>query len=147
MASSTRSDAGGESRTLRWRSHPLVEDFRRSMLLIAVMFAVCAAVHVGFGGLAYAVLAAGFLVVSLSSYFIPAWYELDEDGAAVRFLGRTRRMAWREVRRVDVQRAGVFLSPFDAPSRLDSFRGMFLRFAGNADEVVSFVESQVAAGR
>lgn len=145
MASSTPSDAVVDKRALRWRSHPLMEGFRRSVLLIAVMLAVIASVHVGFGGLGYALLAAVFLAVSLSSYFLPAWYELDGDGAALRFLGRTRRLAWRDVRRVDVRKDGVHLSPFDAPSRLDPFRGLFLRFSGNADEVVSFVESQVAA--
>jgi len=81
------------------------------------------------------------------SYFLPTWYELDADGVAVRFLGRTRWVAWTEVRRTQVHGEGVQLSPFERPSRLESFRGTFLRFAGNRDEVVSFVKGQVAAHR
>ena len=147
MEPEATSDAEDAAKTMRWRSYPLVEDFRRSTLLIATMLLVCASVQAGFGGFGYAVLAAVFMAISLSSYFLPSWYELDDDGAAVRFLGRTRRLGWREVRRVDVRRDGVHLSPFEAPSRLDPFRGLVLRFAGNADEVTRFVESQVAAHR
>ena len=133
--------------TLRWRSHPIVDDYPRSVLLVTVVLAACVAVHMAFGGAGYALLAAAFFAVSLGRYFLPTDYELDQDGAAVRFLGTVRRVRWEDVRRVAVHDEGVQLSPFERPSRLESFRGTFLRFAGNADEVVSFVESQVAAHR
>jgi len=122
-----------------------VDDYPRSLLLLAVACAACVGVHFAFGGLGYALVAAVLLGCSLARYFAPTWYELDEAGVAVRFLGHSRMVPWGEVRRVLVHREGVHLSPFERPSRLDSFRGTFLRFAGNADEVVSFVESQVAA--
>ena len=147
MEPEATSDAQDAAETLRWRSLPVVDDFPRSALLIGVVVAVCVGVHVSFGGLGYALLAAAFLAVALGRYFLPTWYELDGDGVAVRFLGRTRRVAWSEVRRTQVHREGMQLSPFEQPSRLESFRGTFLRFAGNRDEVVSFVESQVAAHR
>ena len=130
--------------TLCWRSHPVVDDYPRSVLLIAIVAAVCVGAHVAFGGVAYAVLAAAFLAVSLRSYFLPTWVELDEAGVRLRFLGRTRAVAWGEVRRVDVHKEGVHLSPFPELSRLDSFRGTFVRFAGNADEVERFVRRRVA---
>jgi len=149
--------------TLSWRSHPVVDDYPRSLLLVAIVVAVCVGVWVSFGGLGYAVLAAAFLMGSLVRYFVPTHYELGDAGVAVRFLGHTRRVSWPEVRRVAVHREGVFLSPFERPSRLDSFRGTFLRFAcGDKrpacrkwckraacthDEVVSFVQGQRAAVR
>jgi hypothetical protein len=114
---------------------------------VAASVAVCVAAGVGFGGAGYALLAAAMLAVSLARYFLPTWYELGEAGVAVRFLGRVRAVPWSQVQRVATHREGVFLSPFERPSRLDPFRGTFLRFAGNADEVVSFVESRVAAHR
>lgn len=137
-------EAGAVSDTLRWRSLPLVDDYPRSLVLIATVAAVCTGAHFAFGGVVYALLAAAFLAVSLRSYFLPTWVELDEAGVRLRFLGRTRAVAWDEVRRVDVHREGVHLSPFPEPSRLDSFRGTFVRFAGNAEEVERFVRRKVA---
>ena len=132
---------------LAWRSHPVVDDFPRSLFLVAVAAAVCVGVGLSFGGAGYGLLAAALLFGSLARYFLPASYELDAVGVTVRFLGRTRRVHWSEVRRVAVFRQGVHLSPFERPSALDPFRGTFLRFAGNADEVVIFVERQMAAHR
>jgi hypothetical protein len=132
---------------LRWRSHPVVDDYPRSLLLVAAVVAVCVGVWISFDSAGYAALAAAFLAGSLARYFAPTDYELDGDGASVRFLGHLRRVGWGAVRRFFVAHEGVQLSPFERPSRLESFRGTFLRFAGNRDEVVRFVEAQVAAHR
>lgn len=133
--------------TLRWRSHPVADDYPRSLLLVALVVAISVGVWISFDGIGYALLTAGLLVGSLARYFAPTWYVGDEAGVSVRFLGWNRVVRWGDVRRVLAHRDGVFLSPFERPSRLDAYRGMFLRFAGNADEVVSFVERQVAAHR
>jgi len=135
------------ARSLSWRSLPVADDFPRSLLLVGAVAASCVAVGVAFGGAGYALLAAALLGASLARYFAPTRYVLDERRAAARFLGHTRGVAWGEVRRVTRHREGVHLSPFERPSRLDSFRGTFLRFAGNGEEVVRFVESQMAASR
>ncbi len=133
--------------SLRWRSHPVVDDYPRSLGLIAVVTAVCVGVWVSFDGIGYALLAMAFLVGSLVRYFVPTHYELDAAGVSVRFLGHVRRVPWGQIRRFAVRREGVQMSPFERPSRLEAFRGTFVRFAGNRDEVVSFVEGQMAAHR
>ena len=130
---------------LCWRSHPLVDDTPRSVLLVGLLTGASVAAGVAFGGVGYAVIAAVVLCGSMGRYLLPTRFELDGSGAASSFLGHRRVMPWEAVQRVSVHREGVHLSPFDRPSRLDSFRGTFLRFAGNADEVVSFVEAQTAA--
>lgn len=132
---------------LRWRSHPVVDDYPRSLLLVAAVMAVCVGVWASFDGIGYAAIAAAFLLGSLARYLVPTRYELDAAGVSVRFLGHGRSVAWAAVRRVGVHPEGVQLSPFERASRLEAFRGIFLRFAGNRDEVVSFVERQMAAHR
>jgi hypothetical protein len=129
-------------RTLRWRSWPLTENLPRSILRVALFLGLCALVGVGFGGWEYALLAMVLVGLSLLRFFLPTTYVLDEQAATARVLGPARKLPWSQVRRVGVGPAGVFLSPFERPSRLDSFRGMFLRFAHNADEVTSFVRKQ-----
>lgn len=129
---------------LRWRSHPLVDDYPKSILLAVAILGTCAAATLCFGGVTYGVLAALMLAVSLSRYLLPTEFVLDGQGVEACFLGQTQRMAWSQVRRVSVRAKGVYLSPQRAPSRLDSFRGVQLRFAKNNDEVVRFVESKVS---
>jgi len=133
---------GGESEALRWRCCPLADEFPRSLVFVATFVGVVVAVRLAFGGFAYALLAAGLLAASLARYFLPTAFRLDDAGVTVRFLGRARRLPWEQVRRVSVQPTGVFLSPSEGLSRVDSFRGMFVRFGGNADEVVRFVRSK-----
>jgi len=130
--------------TLRWRSWPLVDDYPRSLGFVAAFVGACLVVGVAFGGPGYGLLAAALLSVSLARYYLPTTFELDDRGATVRLLGSARKMAWPEVRRAQTRPDGVYLSPFDRPSRLESFRGLFLRYAGNAEKVVSFVGSKVA---
>ncbi|HUT32087.1 MAG TPA: hypothetical protein VNE39_01290 [Planctomycetota bacterium] len=132
---------------LRWRSHPVVDDYPRSLLLVAAVIALCVGVWVSFDSVGLAALTVAVLAGSLARYFVPTDYELDGSGASVRFLGHLRRVGWGDVRRFFVAPEGVQLSPFERPSRLESFRGTLLRFAGNRDEVVRFVEDQVAARR
>ncbi len=131
--------------TIRWQSRPIADDFPVSLLLVAACVGACAGAAVAFGGLLYAGLAAVVLGVSLARYFLATDYEMDEQGVTVRYFGQSRTVPWSKVRRVTVGPKGVYLSPFEKASRLDSFRGTLLRFAGNAEKVVEFVDGQVAS--
>jgi len=133
------------SDVLEWRSWPLRDDVPKSWLLVAVVVAVCVGVGFSFEGAGYGLIAALILGVGLSRYFLATHYCLDETGVSARFLGQTQRMVWDDVQRVLVHREGIHLSPFPKPSRLDSFRGVFLRFAANADEVTRVVERYTKA--
>ena len=139
MSQPTTTPNPSSNAAVNWRSWPLVDEAPRSFLLVGVTIAACVLVGVAFGGAWYGVVAVVLLAVALGRYFLPTWFEVNESGVAVRFCGQTRHMNWSKVGRIIVQEAGVFVSPFAMPSRLDSFRGVFLRFTGNADEVVAFV--------
>ena len=120
----------------------MADEWPGSLAKVAVVAAMCAAAGVAFGGAGYALLAAAFLVLSLARFFLPSRFVLDAAGVTRRSAGGRGQLAWSQVRRVVVGQAGVFLSPFERPSRLDSFRGLFLPFAGNAAEVTEFVRGK-----
>ena len=120
----------------------MADEWPGSLAKVAVVAAMCAAAGVAFGGAGYALLAAAFLVLSLARFFLPSRFVLDAAGVSRRSAGGRGQLAWSQVRRVVVGQAGVFLSPFERPSRLDSFRGLFLPFAGNAAEVTEFVRGK-----
>ena len=131
--------------SVRWQSHPVVDDYPRSIMAVAIIAAVCFAVYAAFQSVGYVLLSVVVLGASLSRYFLPTDYELDDQGISVRFLGKRRRTAWDEFHRYDRHKDGLFLSPFEERSRLDSFRGTFLRFRRNAEEVTGFVERKIQA--
>ena len=128
---------------LVYRSLPLRDDYPRSLALPAIVAAIAAGVGVSFGSAGWAVFAAGVLGISLARYFFPTEYRLDAEGVRVRFLGQVRARRWAEVRGVYPHGDGVHLSPFASPSRLDPFRGIYVRFAGNREAVLEVVGAHV----
>jgi hypothetical protein len=87
-----------------------------------------------------------FVLFSLSSFLFPTAYRLTEDLVEVRSLGVARVRPWTEMRRMTVDRTGVFLSPFERRSWLEAYRGVRLLFGGNRDQVVAFVEARLKSG-
>src|SRR6185436_8912356 len=97
----------------------------------------------GTGDLVLGVATPLFVLVSLSSFLFPTAYRLTEDLVEVRSLGVARVRPWTEMRRMTVDRTGVFLSPFEKRSWLEAYRGVRLLFGGNRDQVVAFVEARL----
>ena len=129
---------------LRWEDHPLrSESPARSAALAGLIVASALAASVGFGHWLYGAFSLAVLTLSVSRYLFPTHYELDGVGVASRHLGVGRSRCWDEFRRVEERADGLFLSPFEGPRRLDAFRGVFLRFHQNREEVVYFVRHHV----
>lgn len=132
---------------LAWTAHPLrQEPACKSAALGALIFGFSTLAAVSLGGAVYGLVSLLALAGATASYLLPTRYILDERGAAWRQL-TWRRRSWSTFRRVDRHADGVFLSPFPRPSRLDSFRGVFLRFGPDVDagEVVALARARVPA--
>ncbi len=87
----------------------------------------------------FAIAALWMVFSATADYLLPIRYEADEMG--IRQKGWSPRlMRWERVRRVVWGEQGVLLSPFEKPSRLDAFRGIFLWYGDHADEVRALVE-------
>ena len=53
---------------------------------------------------------------------------------------------WSDFRSFYADRNGVLLSPFARPSRLENFRGVYVRFGrSNRDEIRDFIRRKVRA--
>jgi hypothetical protein len=68
---------------------------------------------------------------------------LYAGGLESRFLGMTRRFTWDQFRSYYPDRNGVLLSPFVRPSRLENFRGFYLRFDGQSEDVLRVVKERI----
>lgn len=136
--------SGGADETLRWTSFPLRDELPRSLLLPSIVLGSSVAATFAFGHVLYGFASLLALGIATRRYLAPTVYTLDADGARASFLGVSEQRRWSEVRGVYRHANGLFLSPFPEPSRLDSFRGLFLRYRGNREEVERFVAARTA---
>lgn len=132
---------------LSWSAWPARE--RPFAAAVLVVSAVVLGVLVGRGtqDMVLAVAAPLFILVSVSSWLLPTFYRLTDETLEVRSLGVTRVRPWSEMRRMSVDDAGVFLSPFERKHWLEAYRGVRLLTGGNRDQVVAFVEAKLAGAR
>jgi len=128
---------------LEWRCHPVR---RRPIVSAAVtLFIVLVVVSVFYAtdSRAFAVLALVVMLLSLAKFYFPTDFKLTADDVTVKTTTQTLVKHWSQYRSFYPDKNGVLLSPFPEPSRLENFRGLYLMFAGNRDEVVSFVAAHI----
>ena len=142
-AAEKRAGSGG----LSWSAWPAKDHPFRALVLLASLTVLGVLVRQGTHDAVLAVAGPLFVLLSVSSWLLPTGYRLTEQALEVRSLGVTRVRPWSEMRRMSVDEAGVFLSPFERKNWLDAYRGVRLLTGGNRDQVVAFVEAKLAAGR
>ena len=140
-AAKARSGAGLSWSAWPARVHPL-----RAAVVIAALVVLGVLVKQATHDTVLAVAGPIFVLLSLSAWLLPTTYRLTEEALEVRSLGVTRVRPWSEMRRMEVDETGIFLSPFERRHWLDAYRGVRLLTGGNRDQVVAFVEAKLAAG-
>jgi len=103
------------------------------------------AVYWNIGSILLTMIAAILLLGSLTSFFLPTTYTIDKSGASLKRWLFNRNIGWDRVRSVSDERGGLFLSPFPMKSRLENFRGLFLPYRDNREEVIAQVRNYVPA--
>ena len=117
------------------RSHPA-----RTIVSVAFICFATAAGCLAVGPYVAALVAAA-LTASLADYLFPVRYVITRDKASCKSLLNRAEIRWADVKRCYLDNCGVKLSPLDRVSRLEAFRGVYLRFASNKDEVIETVKS------
>jgi hypothetical protein len=128
---------------LRWSIHPVKRSTKISVLVTIFVLAVWFLVYLTTFSLLLTMLSVVIMLGSLSPFFLPTYYELDEKRIKVRFFFNTKEREWIAFRSFYPDKNGVLLSPFEGPSRLENFRGIYVRFNQNKEEVVDFVKSKI----
>ncbi len=128
---------------LTWTVHLARRRPRQAVAVVVFIIGTSVLASYAFRSPFYGVLAAVLLTASVGDYLFPLTFTLSESGVEARGLIHRRRMTWRQVRRVLRDNLGVKLSPLPRPSRLDAFRGIYLWFEGNAEEVLAAIDHHV----
>ena len=126
-----------------WRVHPLRENWTRSTLLLLSLLLLFSGIYWLFQSAFVTLLSAIFVTGSLYRYFVPFQYELYENQLVVKAPFYRLTKPWEAFRSFYVDNNGVLLSPFAQPSRLENFRGVYVRFGTNRSEIVDFIETKI----
>lgn len=133
-----------ETEIVGWRIHLLRQQPERLPLLLSIAVFVCLVAWLLFHNIL--VICAGLFMLysATSDYFLPATYRLTDHAAYSRSGINQFVLEWKAVRRVLLYKDGVRLSPLPTATRLDAFRGVYLRFAsedepGNKEEILETI--------
>lgn len=132
-----------ESQLLSWSTHPAKARPLVTALVIAFLIVLAVLVYLLTYSAVFTVIAALVLYGSLTQYFTKTTYEFTDTKVRVKYVVNKIEKDWTQYRSYYVDKNGVLLSPFPSPSRLENFRGLYIRFAGNKDLVMEIVRQKI----
>jgi hypothetical protein len=93
--------------------------------------------------IAWSLLSVAFVLGMTAPLYIVHRYVLDPEQVTTFFLGVPSRRPWSHYRNYYKHPNGVYLTTSHKPSRLDPFRGRFLRTCGNREQVIAYIEEHM----
>lgn len=120
-----------ETDHLVWNIHLLRQQPQRLPVVLGASLFVASVAWMLFHNLFFSFAAILMILSAAAEYLFPCQYRLTNLAARCRYGANRFEIEWKRVRRVLLYKDGVRLSPLPSPSRLDNFRGVFLRFAPN----------------
>jgi hypothetical protein len=118
---------------LSWRIHLLRRDSSRLSVLGFVLLFAFITVWLMFHSLLPAVVAVLLLLGATSEYLFPVRYRITTEGVHADALTSRLALRWKDAKRCIPDPMGIIMTPLAAPSRLDAFRGVLLRFAPDGE--------------
>ncbi len=128
---------------LSWSTQPAKARPLVTTLVIVFLVVLAALVYLLTYNAIFTAIAALILYGSLTQYFTKTTYEFTDTKVRVKYVVNKIEKEWAQYRSYYADKNGVLLSPFPSPSRLENFRGLFIRFAGNKDQAMEIVRQKI----
>lgn len=128
---------------MEWTVHPVKKNWKTSVCVVSFLLILCVSIYFSFESATYLIISTAILFVSLLSFFFPTTYILQDDCIIVKTLLRRFSRQWSSFKSCYPDKNGVLLSPFLSPSRLENFRGIYVRFSHNRSEVLDYIRSKI----
>ena len=132
-------EAASSEPIMAWKVHLLREEPSKVLLIAPVVLASLLVSYILFHSLLSPAVALILFACALSDYVFPVRYEITDRGASARTLTGRTFVTWDEVKKYYLDDRGIKLSTLGRPGRLEAYRGVYLRFGGNRDEVIRAV--------
>jgi hypothetical protein len=126
--------------SLSWISHPVKIRKTAAAIVTVFLMVVFVIVYVETHSKLMTILAMVLFTMSLSTFYFPTRYEISKEKVKVKYLFTNVEKEMSNFRSYYPDKNGVLLSPFLGASRLENFRGLYLRYHQNKAEVDEFVK-------
>ncbi|UCC80862.1 MAG: hypothetical protein JSW64_05750 [Candidatus Zixiibacteriota bacterium] len=113
---------------LQWKSHPARERPLATVFVLIFILVILYFVYTISEEPFMLVVAALIFLVSLTTFFFPTTYKVDEKKVTIKYLFTFKERNLSAFRSVFPGRRGILLSPYLGPTRLENFRGFYLRY-------------------
>jgi len=132
-----------ENTILEWVCHPAKRN--KKVTLAVSVFIVILVIVVYYATYSVWFTILGFLILtgSLAGFYFPSHYRFTDDKIYIKTTMQTLEKKWSQYRSYYPDKNGVLLSPFARPSRLENFRGIYIKFWNNKDEVLAVVGDKI----
>ncbi|MCK5125254.1 MAG: hypothetical protein KAR42_03270 [candidate division Zixibacteria bacterium] len=128
---------------LEYLCHPAKKNRKITMLVTGVII-VCILLTYFITYSPFMTILGGMILFgALTGFYFPTRYSFYEDHIIIKTTTQALRKDWSLFRSYYPDKNGVLLSPFGRPTRMENFRGIFIKFADNRDEVMKLVESKI----
>jgi hypothetical protein len=126
-----------------YRCHPAQRN--RTITILVTLFLIVCVLLVWMISYSFLLTALAVVILfgSLGGFYFPTSYRFYEDHFVVKTTLQRQKKEWSQFRSYYPDRNGVLLSPFGRPTRLENFRGVYIKFAGNSDRVMQLVRSKI----
>uniref|UniRef100_A0A7C4X9K2 Uncharacterized protein n=1 Tax=candidate division WOR-3 bacterium TaxID=2052148 RepID=A0A7C4X9K2_UNCW3 len=127
---------------MKWTVHP-AKDNQSKTVFSLIFISIFLFFILIFYGFFWALLGAIFLFASLSSYYLPTSYLLDDDHIEIKGLFSNQNRNLKEFKKIYYGKNGVLLSPFRKKTFLNHFRGIYLLLPRDKEEIISYIKDKI----
>ncbi len=118
---------------VEWHSYPVRENRKKALLAVFFLLFFWSSIYFTLG-LFWLLISLLLLGGSVLPFFTVTRYKLDGEGVTVKKPFYTIRRGWGHFRSYYPDGNGILLSPFSEPSRLENFRGLYIRYPIQEDQ-------------
>jgi len=122
--------------SLQWKSHPARERPLATVVVVIFILIIVFFVFKISDNFLMVVMAFFIFLVALTTFFFPTTYTVDQKKVTIKYLFTLKERNITAFRSVYPGHRGVLLSPFLGPTRLENFRGFYLRYGKNNKEEI-----------
>lgn len=128
---------------LQWSYHPFKEKKGRGVIGIVIILAFLVAVYISLSSILWVLFCMLILGLGVMTFYFPTHYKITESNISSRCLINKKSKNWDDLRRYEEAEEGVLLSPMSKPSFLDRFRGLYVGFNKNRDEILEIIKKKL----
>ncbi len=92
-----------------------------------------------FKNVLFGVLGLAIILGTTAEYWLGSSFKLDSKSASARVFLSLTSLDWTDVKRAIASDQGIQLSPLESAGRMDTFRGVFLRYGSDRERVTEEV--------